>query len=340
MTPQSSLQTYINHIALVIDESGSMVDLRDQVVKVVDNEIKRMAVRSKQLDQQTRVSVYTFNTAIRCIIFDTDVLRLPSIADYYRPDGQTALLGAISKSIDDLTTTSTIYGDHSFLIYVFTDGQENYSHNLDRHIARTLPDKIRVLADRWTLAMFVPDQRGKAEAMKFGIPKDNIAIWDATATGLDEVGETVAEATDSFFAMRAAGVTGTKKLFSMDAATLNHKTVGQLKELTGFRVEHVKQPAVIKEFIDSLRPKVPFVQGANYFPLIKRERINDSKEIVIRHKVSGKIYGGPQARTLVGLPDTGEVSVAPQPNLEYDVFVQSTSLNRKLIPGHDLLIKV
>jgi hypothetical protein len=125
----------------------------------------------------------------------------------------------------------------------------------------------------------------------------------------------------------------------MGAGTLNYKTVAaNLKELTGFRLEHVKQPTVIKPFIESLN--LPFIQGNYFFQLIKPEKVSDAKQILIRHKISGKIYGGPEARRLVGLPDAGEVRIKPQPNGEYDVFVQSSSLNRNLIAGHDLLIKV
>jgi hypothetical protein len=33
------------------------------------------------------------------------------------------------KSLDDLEQTATLYGDHAFLAFVLTDGQENSSRN-------------------------------------------------------------------------------------------------------------------------------------------------------------------------------------------------------------------
>lgn len=334
-------QNPIQHIALVLDASPSMQHLVDTVIAVADDQIKFLARRSQELDLETRVTVYMFADPdmIYCLFYEKDVLRLPSLKGVYRWMGRsTALVDAAMRSQLDLQKTATLYGEHAFLTFVLTDGEENSSQKFG---SRDLTKLLSEQPDNTTMAILVPDQRSKIRCHDLGFGKNNVAVWDTTSkAGMEEAGRIIRGATDVYMTNLSKGITN-KGVFNMDAATVNHKTVAaNLKELTGFRVERVTQPAVIKEFVDSLRPKVPFVQGANYFPLIKRERINDSKEIVIRHKVSGKIYGGPQARTLVGLPDTGEVSVSPQPNLEFDVFVQSTSLNRKLIPGHDLLIKV
>jgi|GEM_PF-6847400 len=58
---------YINHVAIVIDESSSMSHLKDRVVEQVDNQIKHLAARSKELNQETRVSLYLFSDSARCI---------------------------------------------------------------------------------------------------------------------------------------------------------------------------------------------------------------------------------------------------------------------------------
>lgn len=336
--PESNVTDTINHLTFVIDASDSMTNISAEVIRVTDQLITDQAQLSKQLEQETRVTVYLFSDKMWCLFYDKDVLRLPSIAAHYQTVNMTALIDATVQAQNELRQTATLYGDHAFLTFVLTDGQENQSRQYTAHDLKVLLGSLR---DNETVACLVPNQSAKFTAEKYGFARGNIQVWDASSeAGMREAGRVMRDSISGYMTARGQGLTSTKTLFAMDAATLNHKTVSKLKELTGFRVEHVTQPAVIKEFVDSLRPKVPFVQGANYFPLIKRERINDSKEVVIRHKISGKIYGGPQARTLVGLPDAGEVSVSPQPNLEYDVFVQSTSLNRKLIPGHDLLIKV
>lgn len=150
------MNNIINHIVFVVDKSGSMASLRDVVVKVFDKQIKYLAERSRVLDQETRVTVYCFDDTPECIIFDKDVLRLPSLAGLYKTSGRTALIDATLLAIDDLSKTHVKYGDHSFLLYVLTDGEENSSSN-SRHSIQTV---INSLPDNWTVAVLVPNQTG------------------------------------------------------------------------------------------------------------------------------------------------------------------------------------
>lgn len=327
----------INHVAFVLDASGSMRLHSSALIRVADEQIAYLARRSQEMDQETRVTVYTFADKVHWRIFDKDVLRLPSMKGLYQAAGQTSLIDAVMQSQEDLRKTATMYGDHAFLTYVLTDGAENNSH---KWTAAQLRDHLRTLQDNETVGLLVPDWQAKQRAEDYGFHRGNIAVWDATSEqGMEEAMQTMRTATDSYMHSRAAGVKSSTGIFTMDPSAVNSKTVSaNLKELSGFRVERVKDPAVIQPFIESLG--LPFISGRYFFPLIKRERIGGTKELLVRHKVSGKIFGGGAVRQMLGLPDTGDVSVSPQPNGEYDVFVQSTSLNRKLIPGHDLLIRV
>lgn len=329
-------QGYINHIVLVLDESSSMRRLRHEVVKVADSQIAYLAARSQELDQETRVSVYTFADTVRCIIYDKDVLRLPSLAGHYNPEGMTALIDATLKSQDDLAQTAQLYGDHAFLTYVLTDGLENRSRNN----SVTLLNRLNNLPDNWTVAVLVPDQRGIFEAKKFGFPKDNIAKWDTSVEGIREVGGKIKAATDNFMTARSTGVRSSKSIFDMSAANLNRKVVQTvLSELppNKYQVLDVYNgaPDQIRDFVQ--RHGLHYRMGMGYYQLTKRESIQTNKQICVYEKATGRVYSGQQARNILGLPDQ-EVRVSPQDNPEYDVFVQSTSVNRKLVPGTKLLV--
>lgn len=325
----------INHIALVLDASGSMQSRARDVITVADGQIKYLAQRSKELDQETRVSVYAFSYhhKIECLIFDKDVLRMPSIAGLYRADGQTALVDATLKSIDDLKDTSTLYGDHSFLIYVLTDGQENDSRHQPGALAAHLAD----LPENWTLAAFVPNQIGVMEAKRFGFPKDNIAIWDtANAQGVSEVGETIRKATDSFMVGRSQGIRGSRSLFSLNTVSLSKAKQALTPMHFGqFRLLDVDMEGRIDEFIER-KTRRSYKLGEAYYELMKPEKIQPQKQIVLLGK-DEKLYAGPQVRALMGLPDY-EVKVNPDFNPEYSVFVQSTSVNRKLLKGTKVVV--
>ncbi|MEU3878202.1 hypothetical protein AB0E87_30690, partial [Streptomyces sp. NPDC029704] len=88
----SGNQNYINHVALVLDASSSMSHLSQKVVEVADQQIAYLARRSQELDQETRVTVYVFADKVECVIYDKDVLRMPSLKQLYRVGGMTALL--------------------------------------------------------------------------------------------------------------------------------------------------------------------------------------------------------------------------------------------------------
>lgn len=332
-----TISNYINHIAFVLDESSSMQSNTAALIKVADGQIAHLAQRSKELDQETRVSVYTFNEKVKCVIYDKDVLRLPSIRSFYRPNGWTALIDATLKSQQDLAHTAQLYGDHAFLTYVLTDGQDNRS----KSTAASLSTLLQVQPDNWTVAVLVPDQLSKFEAKRFGFPADNIAVWDATsATGVAEVGETIRAATEQFMVGRAAGVRGSRSVFSTGSDAINAATVAAagLEELKvgSYKLLDVDVAWPIKEWVEERATGV-YQLGRAYYQLTKPELIQAGKTIAVRDKETGKVYLGLAARQMIGLPDE-EVRVRPTFNPRFEVFVQSTSVNRKLVPGTRLLL--
>lgn len=327
---------YINHIALVLDASGSMARIANDVIKVADNQIAYLAQRSKELDQETRVTVYAFSyrNQIKCLIYDKDVLRLPSIRNMYTADGQTALIDATLKALDDLSKTPELYGEHAFLTYVMTDGAENDSSQRSDVLQR----RLETLKDNWTVAAFVPNQLGVMEAKKFGFPKDNIAVWDATsAAGVTEAGERIRQTTESFMQARATGVRGSRNLFNLNVANLSSAVKALTKLTPGqFRMLAVKHDEPIADFVEQ-HTRRAYKLGEAYYQLTKPVKVQAQKVIAIYDKKAHTVYTGPDARHVLGLPDH-EVKVSPDAHPNYDIFIQSTSTNRKLFGGTSLLL--
>lgn len=332
-------QNVINHIALVLDASSSMLSLARDVIKVADDQIAHLARRSKEMDQETRITVYTFadRTKIQCLVYDKDVLRMPSIRDLYKPYGNTALVDATMKALDDLAKTPELYGDHAFLTYVITDGYDQHSANPGYR----LEEKIKRLPENWTVAAFVPNVVSKNAAKDFGFPSSNIAIWDTTSEGFTEVGETIRRATDNYMTQRAAGVRGSKNLFNLDANVANlskSELRAKAKKLAyqQYRVLDVADTCRIDECVES-KLKRPYRVGEAYYQLSKVEKIQSDKGVAIRDRKTKELFVGEGARELVGLP-SHEVKVGPAFSPDFDIFIQSTSVNRKLVPGTQVLI--
>jgi hypothetical protein len=329
-------QNYINHVALVLDASGSMGKHKIQLIKVADDQIKYLARRSQELDQETRVTVYMFADRPNCLIYDKDVLRLPSIASLYKTGGNTALIDATLLSQEDLSLISEKYGDHSFLTFVLTDGEENRSKRKPHLLAQMLGS----LADNWTVAALVPNQRAKHEAKRFGFPADNIAIWDPNSEeGTSEAGVAIQGALDSYMVARSTGVRGTRTLFSTSKEVVNKQTVAAtgLTPLSKsqFQLIPVPRDSVIKDFVEATGR--PYVTGRGFYQLMKPETIQANKVLAVVENKTAKVFVGDGVRALVGLPDM-EVRVRPGHNPDYTIFVQSTAINRKLIAGTKLLL--
>lgn len=341
----------INHVALVLDASGSMQTHESEVIRVGDNQIKRLAASSQRLDQETRVTVYVFAGTVTCLIYERDVLRLPSIASLYRANGQTALIDAAMLSQQDLAMTPQKYSNHAFLTILLTDGEENRSRN---HSARDLTALLSAQPDNWTFAALVPNVMAKREAQNFGIPRDNIAIWDSSdADGMAEAGAVIDAATDSFMQMRAAGTRGTKRLFSTAADTVNKATVAAAGLVPLDPKAYVLVPVTKPRANQGVQNKDKhwvweisqftrhatgnFTVGSVFYELSKKEKVQGNKGLAVLEIATSKVFTGDRVRELIGLPDA-DASVAPDFNPEYKIFVQSTSVNRHLVPGTKLLV--
>jgi hypothetical protein len=330
-------QGCINHIGLVLDESLSMGPHRENLIKAVDALIAYLARRSQELDQETRITIYLFSDTVKCIVYDKDVLRLPSIRDFYRPSGNTALVDATWHALDDLSKSATIYGDHAYLIYDMTDGEENCSS----HTPAELRPRLDALPPEWTVAALVPNVHGVANAKQMGFQPGNVAIWDTTTiNGVAELGREIQTATDSYMTGRASGIVGTRTLFSTGADALNKQTVTAanltlLDAKLYQAVPVVEVGAVVRPFVQDLGLK--FVVGTCFYQLTKREKIQPTKDLLVRNKKTDQYYYGPNLRALVGLSDT-QLSVAPDANPDYELFVRSDSTNRKLMIGTKLII--
>ncbi|MCY0937232.1 vWA domain-containing protein [Streptomyces sp. H34-S4] len=343
----SGTQNYINHVALVLDASSSMSHLSRKVVEVADQQIAYLARRSGELDQETRVTVYVFADKVECVIYDKDVLRMPSLKQLYRTGGMTALLAASLKSQRELAQTAQLYGDHSFLTFVLTDGRENASHRGpdapardQRELVKAVAEMIATQEDNWTLAVLVPDQMGKREAMQCGFPKENIAVWDATSTqGLEEAGQVIKEATEKFMVGRARGIRGSRAVFSMGAEAVNKDTIeaAGLKPVdpSGYQVIPVARDVAIREWV--IESGHTYRTGDAFYQLSKTEKIQAKKQIAVLEKKTDRVYAGPQARALLGLPAV-DARVKPDHNDDFTIFVQSTSVNRKLVSNTRLLL--
>ena len=110
-----------------------------------------------------------------------------------------------------------------------------------------------------------------------------------------------------------------------------------------FQVMEVDGDGAIKAFVES--QGVTFNKGRGFYQLTKAEDVQQYKEIVLQDPSTGDFYNGTDARKILGLqPQTekgGETErLHASAVSKYRVFIQSTSVNRKLIGGTKFLYEV
>jgi hypothetical protein len=81
-----------------------------------------------------------------------------------------------------------------------------------------------------------------------------------------------------------------------------------------------------------------YLKGAAFYQLTKTEaRVSHTKLIAVRDRTTGKFYAGADARKMIGLPTDRNARLHPGDHGNFDIFIQSESVNRLLVPGTGLM---
>lgn len=324
------------YIGISRDHSGSMFSLKAAAQRDYNDnvdEIKHAALGHK-ID--TIVTTVECGGNVRRSIVNSNVQMLATLASY-RTDGQTPLFDSVGELIELLSAVPDSDDPSvSFLVMAITDGEENAS---TKYNARKLAAEIKRLqaTDRWTFVFRVPAGYGRA-LVNLGVPEGNIQEWEQTERGIRESSEVTRKALNNYYIQRSTGVRSTDSFYT----DLSHVSKAQIKAVLS-DISHIVRIWPVRGS-DQIRP---FVErklghemrlGCAFYQLSKPEKVVQShKMLVIRDKNTGAVYGGPAARDLLNLPHTGTIRLYPGQHGDYEVYVQSTSTNRKLMPGTNVL---
>ena len=122
----------------------------------------------------------------------------------------------------------------------------------------------------------------------------------------------------------------------MNTQTVKAALVDVSKEVSLYVVPATDNGIEIKPFI--LRHRMEYLKGSAFYQLTKTEsKVSHTKLIALRDRTTGAIYSGDQARNLIGLPTGGNARLHPGDHGNYDIFIQSDSINRKLVANTGVL---
>lgn len=329
------------YIGISRDHSGSMQSLKKQATTDYNDNID--AIRSSALKEE----IDTIVTVVECGVgfegirresVNSSVAALKPLKNY-QVSGNTPLFDSVGELVELLEKSPDADDPNvSFLVMAITDGEENASR---KYSAGKLGDLIRQkqATDRWTFVFRVPKGYSKA-LVNLGIPSGNIHEWDQSERGLKESSEVTQRAVKNYYTARKAGVIRSTDSFYADLSAVKPAEIKKsMTNISGLvKLWEVKAEGPIREFVEGKLRGKGMVLGAAFYQLSKKEKkVQSYKLICIRDKKTGEVYAGQSARDLLGLPSTGAITLSPGDHGDYDIFVQSASVNRKLVPGTHVL---
>lgn len=321
-----------NYVSFVNDHSGSMASLRAAACSDFNTNIQAIkeAASRETLDTVVSVAEVGYPGGLTITVSNPHVL-VPK--QTWNTGGGTPLwtetlnLLNMLKALPDANRESV-----SFLVIITTDGEAT-DHAAHPALANAM--KPLLATGRWTFVARVPNginSSYKRQLLDLGIPEGNIQLWDTTTEGMRASTQVTTKAVDTYFAARASGARSST-VFYADASQVNTKVLQDItKDVSLYTVPAQDSGIEIKDFI--LRHRMEYLKGAAFYQLTKTEsRVSHTKQILVRDRSNGKIFAGNDARKMIGLPTDRNARLHPGDHKNYDLFIQSESVNRKLVGG-------
>lgn len=338
---------------IVLDCSGSMRSVRAATVNAFNTRIEVLKNLAQQHQQDVYISLLTFGSRV----YPNQYTNVPlnqivplTVKNYDPDDGSTCLLDGVGYAIEDAKRAIKGPND-AFLIEIITDGGENssvkYSDGRNNFTwGRTQYNKISLpaLIDEchrtgyYTIVFQVPPGAKNTLHQGFNIPLDNINEWEATQSGTVEATQRTVGGLANYMSARASGAKSLSTFYQkVDLSQVSARDLQKCTDISHqFRMLSVDKECAIKEFVESKTGK-PFVIGSAYYQLTKEELIQPTKDVAIMEKGKTTVWGGQEARKLLGLVPGANNKVDPFNLSKYVVFVKSTSVNRILVRGSRVL---
>ena len=330
------------HVAFCIDESGSVKGIVKPLVEAYNQTVTD--IRSAVLDegQEASMTALAFGDRVlkHRILYVGQQVQTVTPLDYksLNPTGMTPLFDSVWRAIKKLEELDDGKEGTSFVVSVVTDGQENNS--VDPGVTSTVKEmQKKIKTDRWTFTFLVPNRSEDHFSRQFNIPRGNVQGWDEkTARGTKEAFVVSSVAFKGYFKERSRGIRSSKSFYSSTADLTVREARSALSEITGqveFIVPHMD--CQIRDAI--IGHGKEWIKGAAFYALIKTEKkVQPYKMVALRVKTSGKVYSGQVAREMLGIGQaTDTVRLVPGDHGKFDVFIQSTSVNRKIPAGTEVL---
>lgn len=322
-----------NYIAFVNDHSGSMHSLAQAACKDFNANIKaiKKAATREMLDTVVSVAEVGYvNDPLPIQVSNPHVLKEKL---HWVASGGTPLFKTTLQLLNMLNMLPDAKKENvSFLVMMTTDGEDT---SPEFHQPLQLAMEPLLKTGRWTFVVRAPEdmpRHQKQKLLDLGIPAGNIQAWDTTVAGMAVATEKTTAAMNNYFTARSAGAKSSSSFFT-DASKVDITALKDVtKEISLYVVPDADNGIEIRPFV--LRHRMEYLKGSAFYQLTKTEsRVGYMKQVLVRDRASGKFFSGKEARDMIGLPTDRNARLHPGDHKNFDIFIQSESVNRKLVGG-------
>ena len=176
----------LTDIIIILDKSGSMEDTRHDVI----GGFNRFLDDQKKLPGQANVTMVLFDSRgnNKLLHYGDDIQKVqPLDMKTYVPSGNTALLEAMSRTLDDAEVRINAYPDaekpEKVIVVVITDGEENDSPR-DLYPHSKIFEKVQTLQNQgWEFVYLGANQDAIKAGSSMGLTHGSSVTYQATAQG-------------------------------------------------------------------------------------------------------------------------------------------------------------
>lgn len=332
-----------NYFGFIRDHSASMYHIRNYAKEDFNSNIAVIKEENDKLKQDT--IVFTMSACAgrparnEFDVRNSSISKLKPLTSYAADGTATPLFDAVKDMIEALKAVPDAdAAEVAFLVFVTTDGLDNASYTQDSALGKMI-QKLQE-TDKWTFVFRVPLGYKDKLVSRLGIHAGNVQEWEQSKKGVEISTVATRTAFSGYMASRSRGESSTRTFYT-DLSDISKKDLKvKLEDISSqvhiYTVGPQDAGKQIRTFFEEAHGE--YAKGCGFYQLTKREKaVQDYKKIVIRDRQSRHIYGGDAARKLLGLPTDRSVPVAPGDHSNYDLFIQSTSVNRKLPEGTKVL---
>jgi uncharacterized protein YegL len=166
-------------IGIVVDRSGSMAAMRDELTAGVN-----VFITEQRKLGPAHVIVSQFDDKIELVV-EADILQVPVFGrEHFVPRGSTALLdgiGSMIRTIEERVPAGTLDATAAPVIVILTDGEENASSEFNRESLFELISAKRQLG--WTFTFMGANQDAISVGRSIGLPQGTCVTYLGTPQG-------------------------------------------------------------------------------------------------------------------------------------------------------------